>query len=175
MKKTEVMTRVVDAKLIHQELLNSTAFKHSVKDLGSLPIYVIGPRSRPFYERESKLMPCVILLVNDDNVILRTFIFGAPTMALRMHVEQKLASVGQDYDDYLVCWVKSPGTLLPFRMVIPYDKDKIPVMLIEDPFALQAATHARFFLESTVIPAVFPGLAEYSARFGDVIYSFDEA
>jgi hypothetical protein len=91
MKKTEVMTRVVDAKLIHQELLNSTAFKHSVKDLGSLPIYVIGPRSRPFYERESKLMPCVILLVNDDNVILRTFIFGAPTMALRMHVEQKLA------------------------------------------------------------------------------------
>lgn len=45
----------------------------------------------------------------------------------------------------------------------------------EDPFALQAATHARFFLESTVIPAVFPGLAEYSARFGDVIYSFDEA
>jgi hypothetical protein len=55
---------------------------------------------------------------------------------------------------------------------IPYDKDKIPVTLIEDSFALQAATHARFFLESTVIPAVFPGLAEYSARFGDVIYSF---
>lgn len=175
MKKTEVMTRVVDEKLIHQELLNSTAFKHSVKDLGSLPIYVIGPKSRPFYERETGLMPGVMLLVNDDNVILRTFIIGEPTLALRVHVEQKLAAVGQSYDDFLMCWVKSPGTLLPFRMVIPSDKSKHPLMLVEDPFALQAATHARFFLESTVIPAVLPGLAEYSARFGDVIYSFDEA
>lgn len=175
MKKTEILTRVVDEKLIHQELLYSTALKHSVQDLGSLPIFVIGSRAHPFYEREHELRPCVILLVNDDNVLLRMFIIGAPTLALRLHVEKKLASVGQHYDEYLVCWMRSPGTLLPFRMVIPTDPDNTPVMLMEDPNELPSATQARFFLESTVIPAVFPGLAEYTARFGDVIYSFDEA
>lgn len=170
----EYLTRVVDDKLIRQEFLQSMVFGDSIKDVSTLPVYVIGSRSRPFYERATELRPGILLLVNDDNVVIRVFIIGEPTEAFKHKVDVKLPFVANNLGAYLMCWIKTPGTLAPFRMVLPKDQSKPTILLLDTPSAMQQAQQARFFMETTVIKADFPSLAEFSARYGEVIYKFDE-